>query len=176
MIRQEEMFEKPVRPDDIVYTPDDVAGEIVRWLKPNGSCLDPCKGDGAFFRHLPDGAEWCEVREGRDFFDWTTPVDWIIGNPPYSMFEEFLQHSFALATNVVYIVPTNKVFQRQLIMEMITAWGGIRAMMVYGSGTVVGFPFGFSVGTFHFQKGYKGECNLILGNKNRPTFQMSNCA
>ena len=37
-------------------------------------------------------------------------------------------------------------------------------MMVYGSGSLVGFPFGFSVGTFYFSKGYKDKCELILGS------------
>lgn len=159
---QRALFELPPRPDDVVYTPDAVAAEIVGWLKPNGKCLDPCCGDGAFFRHLPAGSDWCELERGRDFFDYTERVDWIIGNPPYSIFEEWLRHSFEIAENVAYIVPTNKIFQRQVIMQMINNWGGIRNMMVYGSGAVVGFPFGFSVGTFHFQKGWHGECNLIL--------------
>jgi hypothetical protein len=161
---QEEMFDVPIPQSDIVFTPDKVARGIVEWLKPSGICLDPCRGDGAFFRCLPTGAEWCEIRDGRDFFAWTKPVDWIIGNPPYSIFEDWLGHSFELAPNVAYIVPTNKIFQRQVIMRMITEWGGIKAMRVYGSGSVVGFPFGFSVGTFYFQKDYRGQCELILGD------------
>lgn len=27
------------------------------------------------------------------------------------------------------------------------------------------FPFGFSVGNFHFEKGYKGETKIIMGMK-----------
>ena len=150
---------------DIVYTPDNVVKSIIDWIKPGGKCLDPCMGDGAFLRQLPAGSDWCELRKGKDFFDYNTKVDWIIGNPPYSIFEEFLRHSFDIAQNVVYILPTNKVFQRQIIMEMINSWGGIKGIMVYGSGSVVGFPFGFSTGTFHFKKNYNGLCDLRLKGK-----------
>ncbi|KKM07517.1 hypothetical protein LCGC14_1733170 [marine sediment metagenome] len=155
---------EPVK-SDVVYTPDYVAKEIVDWIKPSGKCLDPCKGDGAFLRALSADTEWCEIIEDRDFFDYTNKVDWIIGNPPYSIFEEWLRHSFEISDNVVYILPTNKVFQRQVIMDMINSWGGIKAIMVYGSGNTVGFPFGFSVGTFHFCRNWKGFCDLKLTRK-----------
>ena len=147
---------------DVVYTPDEVAKSIIDWLQPSGVCLDPCMGDEAFYKNLPDFADWCEISKGRDFFDYNKKVDWIIGNPPYSLFEKWLIHSFEIAHDVAYILPTNKVFQRQVIMRMINKWGGVKSIMVYGSGSVVGFPFGFSVGTFHFQKDYKGLCNLVL--------------
>lgn len=114
------------------------------------------------YNNLPSGSDWCEIKYNKDFFDYNETVDWIIGNPPYSIFKNWLEHSFKLAANVVYILPTNKVFQRQIIMKMINEYGGIAALKVYGSGTIIGFPFGFSVGAFHFQKGYKGFCNLIM--------------
>lgn len=52
-----------VRDDDIVLTPDDVAADVVASFAPTGRVLDPCRGEGAFWNHMP-GAEWCEVREG----------------------------------------------------------------------------------------------------------------
>lgn len=152
-------------PADIVYTPDYVAKQIITSLNPAGKCLDPCKGDGAFFNLLPGGSEYCEIREGSDFFDYKEPVDWIIGNPPYSIFEDFLCHAFSLSENVSYLVPTNKVFQRQVIMEMINKYGGIKAITIYGSGTLIEFPFGFSVGNFHFKRGYSGDTKIVMGMK-----------
>lgn len=117
-------FESITRESDIVYTPDWVAKDIITDLNPKGICLDLCKGDGAFYNFLPKGSKYCELREGTDFFKFNNKVDWIIGNPPYSIFEEFLRHSFSIAENVSFLVPTNKVFQRQVIMEMINKWGG----------------------------------------------------
>lgn len=147
---------------DIVYTPEEVAIDILNWLKPVGRCLDPCKGEGSFFNNMPHGSLWCELREGKDFFDFTDKVDWIIGNPPYSIFENFLRHSFQLANDVCYIVPTNKIFQRLKIMGMINIYGGIYGIRVYGSGSNVGFPFGFSTGAFHFKRNYVGKTEIIL--------------
>lgn len=111
----------------------------------------------------PETKDYCEIAEGRDFFNYSNKVEWVIGNPPYSIFEEFLRHSFNISDNVSYLVPTNKIFQRQVIMDLISKWGGIKSMIIYGSGQLIGFPFGFSVGNFHFQKGYKGETKVIMG-------------
>lgn len=162
MRQQIELWDKPVLEGDIVYTPREVSKGIMEYLQPKGLCLDPCKGDGAFFDYLPN-ALYCEKREGSDFFDFKEHVDWVIGNPPYSIFLDFLGHAFSISDNVSYLVPTNKVFQRQVIMDMINKWGGIRSIIVYGSGTLIGFPFGFSVGNFHFEKGYTVSTDIIMG-------------
>jgi hypothetical protein len=161
---QKELFDRFVPQSDVVYTPVEVSKQIIEFLQPVGKCLDPCRGDGSFYNQMLN-SDYCEITEGKDFFEYKEPVDWIIGNPPYSNFKEFLEHSFTIAQNVSFLVPTNKVFQRQVIMEMINKWGGVKSMIIYGSGSLIGFPFGFSVGNFHFQKGYKGECKIIMGMK-----------
>ena len=162
---QHELFYKPPIIADVVYTPDLVAKKIIDLLHPSGSCLDPCKGDGAFYNNLPEGSDYCELTENKDFLFYNKKCDWIIGNPPYSIFDKFLQKSFELAENVSYLVPTNKVFQRQIIMERVNAYGGIKSIIVYGSGNLIGFPFGFSVGNFHFKRGYSGDTKIIMGMK-----------
>lgn len=93
-------------------------------------------------------------------------VEWVIGNPPYSVFEDFLKKGFEISNNVSYLVPTNKIFQRQKIMNMITKYGGIKSIIVYGSGQLIDFPFGFSVANFHFKKDYEGDAKIIMGMKN----------
>ncbi|WP_271782234.1 hypothetical protein [Aquimarina algiphila] len=158
-------FESIARESDIVFTPEWVSEDIIKGFSLDGICLDPCKGDGAFYKYLPNGSKYCELREGRDFFQFKEKVNWIIGNPPYSIFEEFLKHSFSISNNVSYLLPTNKVFQRQLIMDMINDYGGIKSIKIYGSGFLIGVPFGFSVGNFHFQKGYTGATEIKMGMK-----------
>src|SRR5687768_12839809 len=101
---QAELFERFVPPADVVYTPDQVSKHIIDYLKPEGICLDPCRGDGAFYKFLPDGSDYCEIAEGKDFFDYNKQTDWIIGNPPYSNFKDFLQHSFDISDNVSFLV------------------------------------------------------------------------
>ena len=159
------MFPRKAHPRDIFYTPEWVVKDKVHYFRPTGKCLDPCSGRGVFHKYLPVGSDWCEIQKGRDFFNYTKKVDWIIGNPPYSIFEDFLKKSFEIADNVSYLVPTNKIFQRQIIMDMINRYGGIKSMIIYGSGQLIDFPFGFSVGNFHFKKNYKGETKVIMGMK-----------
>ncbi len=162
---QAELWKKPEVKGDIVYTPVHVSKHIIDWLNPKGKCLDPCKGDGAFYNYMPADKDYCEITEDKDFFNYNKKVEWVIGNPPYSIFEEFLQKGFEIADNVSYLVPTNKIFQRQIIMDMITKYGGIKSIIIYGSGQLIDFPFGFSVGNFHFEKGYKGETKILMGMK-----------
>lgn len=147
---------------DVVYTPDWVARDMVDFVNPSGRILEPCAGDGAFLNHLPPHTEWCEIEKGRDFFKWQESVDWIIGNPPYSrrVFPLWLEHSFQIARDVVYIVPTNKIFQSQATMGLIEQYGGIRTMLVYGEGKPIGIPFGFSFSAFHFRRGWKGDTTI----------------
>ena len=68
----------------------------------------------------------CGARSrGPGLFDWKEPVDWIIGNPPYSILNAWLEHSFALAANVVYLLPIAKVFGSRKRLLMVSAYGGI---------------------------------------------------
>lgn len=153
---QPQLMHIALNENDVVYTPDSVARDVVDFCKPSGKILEPCCGEGAFLKYLPPDTEWCEIEKGRDFFANHNHYDWIIGNPPYSIFVDFLAHSFALADNVAYLVPTNKIFQSFSVMNQIDPYGGIKAMLIYGGGNGIGMPFGFSVGVFHFQRGYKG--------------------
>ena len=71
-----------VNPADVVPTQQWIADDIVQHFQPKGICLDPCRGDGVFYQRLPAGSLWCEIREGRDFFDFNDRVDWCMSNPP----------------------------------------------------------------------------------------------
>lgn len=145
--------------NDIVYTPDAVAKFIVETFKPYGRILEPCKGGGAFIRYLPD-AEWCEIQEGRDFFDWDEQVDWIVSNPPYSLWDQWMSHSMDLAEHIVYLVPFAKVFKLSTLREILS-WGGIVSVLNITPQTA-GFPFGFPCGAFYFRKGYKGPMEMRI--------------
>lgn len=140
---------------DVVLTPAHIASGIVDYFKPSGRILDPCKGDGAFLRQMP-GAEYCELQEGRDFFDWREPVDWIVSNPPYSVFLEWMRHSFRVAENIVYLIPINKAFNSNTLLKETYEWGGIAEILHIGSGAACNFKLGFAVGAVHYKRGYSG--------------------
>jgi hypothetical protein len=146
---------------DVVYTPDNVAAAIVAHFKPTGTILDPCAGDGVFLRHLPPTAEWCEIENGRDFFQWTKPVDWLIGNPPYAVFSDWLRHSFKIAEHICYLIPVNKVFNSSTMLKSIAEWGGIREIYVLGRGDrLMLATVGFAVGAVHLQRDFRGGIEM----------------
>ena len=142
--------------NDVVFTPDWLCKQICSMFEISGEVLEPCKGEGAFLKYLPENTEWCEIVDGKNFFDYNKKVDWLVTNPPYSDFNRFLEHSFELAENIVLIVP---------VAKMMKSMGTIRAIMNYGGfvsihflpSSKAGFPFGFPSGVFHLKKGYKGE-------------------
>lgn len=147
----------PQRESDVVYTPDWVVEDVIGFFNPRGLCLDPCRGNGAFFDQLPKKSEWCEISEGKDFFAYSNRVDWIVSNPPYSIFSEWLQHSFKIASNIVYLIPTNKPFNSYSLMLKIRHYGGIPHIRHYGPGSI--FPaagIGFAISAVHFKKEYDG--------------------
>ena len=140
---------------DVVLTPGHIASGIVDYFKPSGRILDPCKGDGVFLRQMP-GADYCELQEGRDFFDWREPVDWIVSNPPYSVYSEWLRHSFKVADNIVYLIPINKAFNSSTMLQETYEYGGIAEIVHVGPGSALKFPVGFAVGAVHYKRGYRG--------------------
>ncbi len=143
-----------LNPNDVVFTPDKIAKLIVEMFEPTGKILEPCSGEGAFLRYMPT-AEWCEITKGKDFFDYKDKVDWIVTNPPYSNFDKFLDHSFEVAENVVFLVPVAKVLKSWGTIQKIKQYGGIKTIWLVPASRC-GFPFGFPAGAFHFQRGYKG--------------------
>jgi len=141
---------------DVVYTPAWCAEDMVRHFKPEGRVLEPCKGGGVFMDFLPDDADWCEIAEGRDFFDWKEPVDWVISNPPYSITRPWFKHSYTIADNLVYLVPLRNIFSGYGFLREIADFGGIVELRTYGTGSKLNFPMGNAIGAFHIQRGYKG--------------------
>jgi len=146
---------------DLVMTPSWCAQDMVAHFQPSGRVLDPCRGDGAFSSLLTD-CEWCEIRDGRDFYEWTKRVDWIIGNPPYSGIPDWCRHSFKLADDIAYLIPCRSVFLGPQFIESIYRWGGIVAMRHYGGGQRLGFPFGNAIAAFHFRKQYDGPIKVTF--------------
>jgi hypothetical protein len=149
-----------LNPNDVVFTPDGVAKFIVDMFCPSGKILEPCSGEGAFLRALPEGVEWCEIVYGRNFYDYNKPVDWIVTNPPYSDFDRFLIHCMALAENILLLVPIAKIFKSMKTIRLIYNYGGIVKMYFLGANKC-GFPFGFPCMAVHFKKGYNGVCEIL---------------
>lgn len=145
---------------DVVLTPPWCAADMVSHFRPAGKVLDPCKGPGVFLDYLPVGSPWCEITEGRDFFDWTEHVDWVVGNPPYSLTRKWFKHSYTIADHLLYLVPLRNVFSGYGFVREIYDFGGIAEIRTYGTGGKLGFPMGNAVGAFHVVQGYSGACEF----------------
>lgn len=118
-------------------------------------------GGGVFMKYLPANTEWCEIAEGRDFFAYDKQVDWIIGNPPFKLFYEFMEHSYKVAKDIVYLLPADKPFNVFATVLMIFKYGGIVHARFYGNGQSIGIPeIHRPVTAFHFQRGYRGAMSF----------------
>lgn len=151
---------KTATANDVVMTNPETARRIVEHFRPQGVCLDPCAGENAFFNSLPFPKHRCEISEGTDFFEWSQHVDWIITNPPYSIYDAFLEHAFSISNNVVFMVPISKAFKSDRTERLVDTYGGLKEIIYLGTGRQNGFPFGFSVGCLHYQKGYCGDIRV----------------
>lgn len=141
---------------DIVMTPPALAQRIVAQLSiPAGAhLLDPSRGQGAFFDAFPADCtkDWCELAEGRDFFDHKLCADWIITNPPWSILRSFLQHAMTLAENVVLVAPLSNFTTRARLADINNA--GFSISTLYLLKAPKSWPqSGFQLVAAHIRKG-----------------------
>ena len=149
---------------DLVMTPDLLATQIINHFNPTGTILDPCRGEGAFYNNYPKDCkkDWCELDEGRNFFNFEGKVDWIITNPPWSKIRQFIEYSTKIADNVVYLITINHMFTKARLRIIHNA--GYKLKEFY----CVPFPKhwtlqGMQLAAIHFQRGYDGGA-IITGD------------
>lgn len=144
-------------------TPLPLAREVVSHYRPHGRILEPARGDGAFFTALKSicsdsTVEWCEIREGRDFFNLSADqhYDWTCTNPPWSKFRKFLQLSMGISDHVVFLATLTHFMTRARLQEI--AWAGFGLREAYCVDTP-GPPWpssGFQLAAVHLERGYRG--------------------
>jgi hypothetical protein len=83
---------------DIVMTNIELAKYLLSNIDFNDGdkVIEPCRGSGAFYNNFPKNviSEWCEINEGRDYFNFNEMVDITISNPPFvprKLFWQFQQ-------------------------------------------------------------------------------------
>ena len=145
--------------EDCVQTPITLAKQLVEHFKPVGKILEPCKGEGNFLGVLPKDTLWCEILEGKDFFDFNEKVDWIITNPPYSKMRKFIQKSMDVADNIVFLTTINHLWLKARLRDIEEKGFGIKEIMLFD--TPKTFPqSGFQIGCFYLKKDYVGNITL----------------
>lgn len=141
---------------DVHFTDAAVARAVVEHFRPVGRCLEPFKGGGAFLEALPDGSDWCEIEEGRDFFQYGQRVDWLVTNPPFSSLTAVFEHAFEVSDNCVFLIPISKYWSSAPRLEAVGRYGGLAEILHMGRGRAIGFHTGFPFGAMHFKRGYRG--------------------
>ena len=145
--------------NDDIQTPPALARQLVAHFAPAGRILEPCAGANHIFDCLPPGADWCELKRGRDFLQHTGRYDWILTNPPWSQIRAFLVHAFTLADNVVFLMTVNHAWTKARLREMKTAGFGLREILLVPMPR--SFPqSGFQLGAVHYQRAWRGPINL----------------
>ncbi len=135
-----------------------LARRIVEYFKPQGRIIDPCRGTGSFHRAMPRGADWAEIREGRDFCDLPGPWDWCITNPPWSKVEynRVASHAFRTCQNVVFLGTVTLLSSHARLDVIRHAGHALREVVVLPNWQIAGFhQQGFWLGALHWQRGYQ---------------------
>ncbi|WP_279482222.1 hypothetical protein [Aureimonas sp. SK2] len=143
---------------DLVYTPGSYADMAMRLLPLYGRVLDPARGRGAFFDRIPAHCEplWCEVAEGRNFYDWVERVDWVVTNPPWSEIRPFMAHAMTIADNVVFLVTANHAYTRARVRLAQDAGFGLRGMLHMPTPPKPWPASGFQLSLLWWQRGWRG--------------------
>ena len=158
---------RPLAPkggNDRIYTPDETASLIVNHFRPCGRILEPCSGGKAFVRALNGECEECEIDEGTDFMEWTDPVDWIITNPPWSKFRNFLRHSMEVSDNVVFLCLINAWFMRARQRDMQEMGFGLVEILHVPVPPPPWPEAGFSLGAGWIRRGWTGGVHFSQPN------------
>lgn len=140
-------------------TPPCIAKVITDLLPLSGRVLEPGRGTGAFYNAFPDSCEklWCEIDEGRDFFQFNDEVDWVVTNPPFSIFFDFLKHSVSIAENIVFYCTINHAIALRARNRFMREHGfGVVSVVTTNTPPWPWPQSGFQVGMVHWQRAYKG--------------------
>jgi hypothetical protein len=82
------------------YTSDSMVKDLLKLIpfETGDNVLDPCSGrNKVWFKNFYVNTNnfELEIEEGKNFFNWNIPVDWIIGNPPFSQGVMFVEHALS---------------------------------------------------------------------------------
>lgn len=152
------------KPDqDRVYTPIPLCKAIVKHFIPNAvTVLDPCAGTKNFITAMagkPVIWDWCEIDQGRDFFEYHNKVDYIVTNFPYSKFRKFLIHSMEVSDNIVSLCPINHILGLKARMRDIKEHGFYVRKIMQVKTPKEFPPSGFSYAAILINK-EKGLCEI----------------
>jgi len=104
---------------DVFITPEPLAKMLIdtHINKPEYIWFDPFRNSGHFYNNFPfqNKKDWCEILDNKDFFKYDKPVDIISSNPPYSLIDKVMAHSFKIARHEVgYLIGINNLTTKRI--------------------------------------------------------------
>lgn len=114
-------------------------------------------------RAMP-GCEWCEIDEGKDFLAIEGQWDWIVTNPPWSKFRQFLAKAMQCAGDVVFLVTMNHFFTKARMRDVAEAGFGFVEALLVPTPPKPWPQSGFQVAAVHLRKGYHGPMAFSYEN------------
>lgn len=88
--------------NDIVFTKPEMAKKLISLIPyaEEDTWIEPCRGKGAFYNLMPLNSQWCEINEGRNYFNYDFgKVDITVSNPPFVPRKLFIRfHERAMDT------------------------------------------------------------------------------
>jgi hypothetical protein len=123
------------KPNDVIHTPVSVAHIMIDMceLKTDDLVLDPSAGSNkVFYNAFPDYVrkDYCEITESKDFFEYHNRVDCVIGNPPYSLWDKWLEHTMSISDKFCYIFGSLNFTPARLTKIMNRGYGVTRMHML----------------------------------------------
>jgi hypothetical protein len=154
---------KEYRMSDDRQTPIEYCKFLINYFEPSGTILEPFKGNGNFYNIYPKNCkkEWCEIKKGKDFFDFNEKVDWIITNPPFILITKTLEHCVEIADNFVLIFSYHYMgskYRFRLLKEN-DFW--IKDILLIPTPKEWG-TWGIQMAVYHFKKNYSGDTKIKL--------------
>jgi hypothetical protein len=107
-------------------------------------------GPGVFYNNYPAVVtkDFCEIKLQKDFLEYTGRVDWIITNPPWSLFRKFLQKGLEVSSNSVWLITVNHLWTKARLRDIKEAGQAIKEIVLMP--TPPSFPSsGFQLGAIH---------------------------
>jgi len=93
------------RTSDFHYTSPKMVKSLLEWLDLDRSLTVLDAGSGrnkVWYEALDNRIKFeCEIEDGCDFYAWDEPVDWVVGNPPFSEGWKFLEKAVKMAKSGV---------------------------------------------------------------------------
>jgi type I restriction-modification system DNA methylase subunit len=128
-------IKKRDNPNDIIHTPPSVAHIMIDMcqLKDGELVLDPSAGSNKIFYNAFQNyvrKDYCEITEGKDFFEYHNKVDCVIGNPPYSMWDKWLEHTMSITDKFCYIFGSLNFTPARLTKIINSGYGVTRIHML----------------------------------------------